>query len=258
MSRRYPSDNRGPLCTAIPAIGNGRVDLDAIVDALRAQKKPCSVLLQAGCHNPTGIDLTTEQWKALMPELQNCGSIVFLDIAYQGFADDPEVDAWALRTMTDAGITCLVSWSAAKNHSMYSLRAGLSALVVPDEETKHTVEAHYSMLTRGLWSAAPVTGQQVVARTQEQYHKEWLEDLSIVRTSLQRKRDALQKHLPSAFHAPLQGKGLFAILPLTLESILRLRSEQKVFVLDDGRMNIAGLPEERLEEFCEKVLRVYS
>lgn len=255
--------NHPPLCSAagipfeeVPAIIDGSVDIEVIIECIKKQQQPCAVLFQAGCHNPTGIDLTIDQWKQLLPVLQAYDVAVLLDLAYQGFADGPDEDVQSLHALIDANITCLVAWSAAKNHSIYSLRTGLCAIAVPDEETKRVVEEQYSTLTRGLWSTAPITGQQVVACTQNRHRKEWEHDLAVVRSTLQQKRTTLQKYLPAGFHASLEGKGLFAMLPLQKELILRLRNKHKVFLLDDGRINIAGIADERIEEFCKKVSAV--
>ena len=252
--------NHVPLCKnadiafeEFAALDEGKIQHDVIIDRIQKSPNPCAVLLQSGCTHPTGIDLTREQWSELIPVLQEKQCIVVLDFAYQGFGNDPEADAAPARMLLEAGIPILISWSASKNHSIYRLRTGLALANVSDQQTKELVEGYYSMLSRGLWSVASDFGQKVVTITQQSYEKEWLDDLAKVRDVLQKKRSALQTNLPSEFQSALNGNGMFAVLPLSMEQIESLRKDHHVFILDDGRMNIAGIREDRLAEFCEKV-----
>ena len=252
--------NYAPLCRMagisfqeVPVLEQNTMNHHAIMEWVKKTPGPCTVLLQAGCTNPTGIDLTETQWKELIPVLQEHECAVLLDFAYQGFGDEPEKDAQPAHALRKAGILTLIAWSASKNHSLYRYRTGMALTSVPDEETHAIVETNYSMLSRGLWSAAPVFGQHVVIQTQSAQKKEWLQDIAHVRGVLEQKRSVLRENLPDSFQSPLNGRGLFAMLPLTHDQILDLRSKHNVFVLDDGRVNIAGIPERRLKEFCEKV-----
>ncbi|MEK7590977.1 MAG: aminotransferase class I/II-fold pyridoxal phosphate-dependent enzyme [Patescibacteria group bacterium] len=255
--------NHAPLCRSagvafeeLAVLENGVVRCDVIIDWIRNTSGVRAILLQAGCTNPTGIDLSKDQWKEIMPVLKDSECIVLLDVAYQGFGSDPDTDAAPARGLVSEGIPVLISWSASKNHSVYRLRTGMALACVPDEHTRKRVEGHYSTLSRGLWSTAPDLGQSVVARTQSHHKKEWLDDLAHVRGTLERKRTVLRENLPEAFQAALGGIGMFATLPLSAEQITLLKTKHNVFILNDGRINIAGIPGERLEEFCEKIQTV--
>ncbi|MFA5799687.1 MAG: aminotransferase class I/II-fold pyridoxal phosphate-dependent enzyme [Candidatus Peribacteraceae bacterium] len=236
----------------------GKPSIGPLLEALRRRKsrRGFGVLLQVGCHNPTGLDLTPDAWKELAGFLAKEPCTALLDFAYQGFKGEPEEDARAVGVFLEAGVPTLISWSAAKNHSIYSLRTGLACAVVPDESTKRTVEGTYSMITRRLHSAAATFGQRVVARVQERYPDQWRADLRLARETMQRKRQRMKEHLPESLHSALAGYGMFAMLPLSGEQIIRLKEEHNVFLTLDGRINIAGIPLKRIEELCEKIMKV--
>ncbi|MDD5055339.1 MAG: aminotransferase class I/II-fold pyridoxal phosphate-dependent enzyme [Candidatus Peribacteraceae bacterium] len=256
--------NHPPPCVAaglavieVPYLENSIPTVQPLIEQLKKEKGDVGLLLQAGSHNPTGIDLENEQWADLVRAIKEKGNcIVLLDCAYQGLKHGVEKDVAMVHLFLRENIPTLVTWSAAKNHSIYALRPGLACAVVPDATTKSSVEGHYSRITRSIHSASSTVGQLVVARVQEHYKEEWLDDLKQVRTTLARKRKAMIELIPATCKAALRGFGMFAMLPLTQEQILRLKNEHNVFMTLDGRINIAGIPDARIGEFCAKVRKV--
>ncbi len=255
--------NHPPVCRAagirmidVPYLRDARPRIDELLDVIKRQTGPFSLLLQVGCHNPTGLDFTAEQWKEIVAALEGKQAIALLDFAYQGFIGEPEDDAKPIHLFIHAGIPSLISWSASKNHTIYGLRTGLACAVVKDAAMKATVEGHYSTLTRGIHSAASVFGQMIVARVQEAYRDEWLKDLREARGIIKSKRNAMIQALPPSFKNALDGEGMFAMLPLTAAQVGRLKKEQSVFMTDDGRINISGIPDARIGELGEKIARV--
>lgn len=253
--------NHPPPCVAagltvieVPYLENSIPTVQPLIEQLKKEKGDVGLLLQAGSHNPTGIDLTEDQWTELIEAIKEKGNcIALLDCAYQGLKHGIEQDVAMVHLFLEEGIPALVTWSAAKNHSIYALRPGLACAVVPDAKTKSTVEGHYSRITRSMHSSSSTVGQLVVARVQEHYKEAWLDDLKQVRTTLARKRKAMIDLIPAPCKAALRGFGMFAMLPLTQEQILQLKNEHKVYMTLDGRINIAGIPDVRIGEFCEKV-----
>lgn len=255
--------NHAPPCRAAgltimetPYVLNGRASIASILETIKKVKGPFGILLQVGCHNPTGLDLSLEDWKTLSETLRERDCIALLDIAYQGFIGEPETDAGPIEMFVRAGIPTLVTWSASKNHSIYGLRVGLAVAYVPSEALAATVEGHYSSITRMLHSASSTFGQAIVARVQEQFRAEWLQDLADARSILTKKRQLLMDGLPESCTPSLKGHGMFAQLPLTVDQINRLKTEHKVYMTLDGRINIAGIPERRIGELCEKIVKV--
>ena len=271
MSQKEPSiifptptwANHRQLCTEAgmrmiecPYVSGGKASIDGIVESLKKVPAPATILLHVGCHNPLGLDLSHEQWEELLPLISDHGAIALMDFAYQGFAATAEEDAWPVRRAAALGVTQLVSWSASKNHSLYSERVGLALTVAPHAAMQKTIEGHYMILTRKIHSASATFGQSVVARVQSHHRLEWEEDMKSARETMVEKRGALKRALPQEFSAALDGHGMFAVLPLTPEQIDRLKTELKVFLTRDGRINIAGIPLKRIGELAQKIARV--
>lgn len=255
--------NHPPVCKwaglqiiEAPYLENGKPSVDGVIETVKKQTKPFGILLQVGCHNPTGLDYDRAQWESLLDALRQKECVVLLDFAYQGFKAEPEEDALAIRLCRDRSLTTLVTWSASKNHSIYGLRTGLAAAFVTTETEKKTVEGTYSSISRGLHSAAPTFGQAIVALVQQRNEDAWRSDLKDARTVMRRKRALMLENLPPSFQDSLRGHGMFAMLPLSEAQVNRLKHEHKTFLLLDGRINIGGIPEVRIKELCENVAAV--
>lgn len=238
-------------------LDQGKPATDAIVRTLQSTSGKIAVLLQVSGHNPTGLDFTSGQWNELADAMERRNAVAFLDCAYQGLTADPESDALVPRLFAQRDIATLFAWSASKNHSIYGYRTGLAGAMVNDDETKRLIEGHYSDISGQLQSAAPAPGQAIVSIVQERLKEQWLGELESIRTLIARKRSDLTELLAmEEFSVALQGKGLFAKLPLDSAQLEKLRNEKKVFLLDDGRINIAGVPHARIGELADKILSV--
>ena len=248
-------DGFGMETLSLHAREKNRIQIGDIVDGwTESHGKKCALLLQAGCHNPTGRSWTAREWEELAAALAGSPHVVLLDCAYQGLGEGVEEDAAPTRILRQAGVPHIVAWSASKNHTAYGLRTGLVCAVASSEREREELEQHLMILARELHSAAPTPGQHIVAAVQARYGEAWRRELASLRTALGKKRALLQQAFPP-WSAQLEGRGLFTILPLAPEAIRALRKE-RVFLTDDGRMNIAGIPLGRMEEFCAKVRTV--
>ncbi len=239
-----------------PHVKDGKATIDGVLEALERTEGPLAVLLQTGCHNPTGLDRPPEEWNILAEALVKRGAIALLDTAYQGFADEPEKDMEPLRICLRAGVTVIGCWSASKNHSLYSERAGMAYAVTENDAEARKIEGLYSMITRTLHSAAATFGQSVVAEVQRSHADEWRRDIAAVRASLAGKREGLKAALPDDFAASLRSHGMFALLPLTPADVKKLREEHAFFCAGDGRINVAGIPLDRMAELGAAVRAV--
>ncbi len=226
---------------------NGKASIEPILETLEKTTGPRAVLLQTGCHNPTGLNYSLADWQTLAEALKKHDVIAFLDTAYQGFGTGPEEDMEPLRIFLKAGVTIVGSWSASKNHSLYSERTGLAYAVTENEPQKKQIEGLFMNITRTIHSAAATFGQSVVTEVQKNHADEWRRDLETVRVTLRKKRQALSEAIP-AFAEALKGEGMFASLPITQAQLLKLQSDHSVFFADGGRINIAGIPFARIPE----------
>lgn len=226
---------------------------DELLESIRSEKKPHLILLQAGCHNPTGRDFSADLWRVIAETITGTPHTVLLDTAYQGLGRGLSEDVEPIQILKNAGIPLLISWSASKNHSLYSFRTGLACAVTPDAKQKALVERHYGLIGRTMYSVAPTMGQHILVRVQEEYANTWRAELEAAKMMLDQKRIEMKKNLHESWHTHIDGDGMFTQLPLSADQVESLQ-KQNVFLTLDGRVNISGIPSERIPEFCKKIL----
>ena len=226
----------------------GGVKFDEMVAALKALPKNSVVLLHPCCHNPTGVDLSKEQWQALVPVIKEHELIAFLDIAYQGFGDSIEEDAYAIRLFAASGLTFFVSNSFSKNLSYYGERAGGLSAVCANAEEAERILGQLKLTIRKTYSSpayhvATVTSN--VMNTPE-LRAMWENEVTEMRVRIKAMRqklyDVLTAKVPSKdFSYLIKQRGMFSYTGLSPEQVDRLREEFAVYLVKSGRMCVAGL-----------------
>lgn len=226
----------------------GGLRFDAMREALRALPRRSVVLLHGCCHNPTGVDLTPAQWRALIPILTERELIPFVDIAYQGFGAGLEEDAQPLRELADAGLPVFVASSFSKNFSLYGERCGALSVVSPTVNEANLVLGQLQLTVRMNYSSPPVHGARVVCRVlaQPALRASWAMELQAMceRMSTMRSRlcDGLQRALPNHDFGYLRTqRGMFSYTGLTGAQVDALREQFAVYLLRSGRLCVAGL-----------------
>ena len=226
----------------------GGLRFDAMLDALKAAEKHSIVLLHACCHNPTGVDLTKEQWQALVPVLRERELIAFLDLAYQGYGDGIDEDAYAIRLLADEGLSFFVANSFSKSMSLYGERCGALSVVCPDAAQAVNVLGQMKATIRRNYSNPPMHGGQLVARvlSDPELRPMWEAEVVAMRDRIQLMRrklhDVLSAKLPGRdFSYFLTQRGMFSYTGLTAEQCDRLKEEFGVYLVRSGRMCVAGL-----------------
>ncbi|HDP7949869.1 aromatic amino acid transaminase [Escherichia coli] len=206
------------------------------------------VLLHPCCHNPTGADLTNDQWDAVIEILKVRELIPFLDIAYQGFGAGMEEDAYAIRAIASAGLPALVSNSFSKIFSLYGERVGGLSVMCEDAEAAGRVLGQLKATVRRNYSSPPNFGAQVVAAVlnDEALKASWLAEVEEMRTRILAMRQELVKVLSTEmpernFDYLLNQRGMFSYTGLSAAQVDRLREEFGVYLIASGRMCIAGL-----------------
>ncbi|EIY9332150.1 TPA: aromatic amino acid transaminase [Escherichia coli] len=206
------------------------------------------VLLHPCCHNPTGADLTNDQWDAVIQILKARELIPFLDIAYQGFGAGMEEDAYAIRAIASAGLPALVSNSFSKIFSLYGERVGGLSVLCEDAEAAGRVLGQLKATVRRNYSSPPNFGAQVVAAVlnDEALKASWLAEVEEMRTRILAMRQELVKVLSTEmpernFDYLLNQRGMFSYTGLSAAQVDRLREEFGVYLIASGRMCVAGL-----------------
>ena len=206
------------------------------------------VLLHPCCHNPTGADLTNDQWDAVIEILKARELIPFLDIAYQGFGAGMEEDAYAIRAIASAGLPALVSNSFSKIFSLYGERVGGLSVMCEDAEAAGRVLGQLKATVRRNYSSPPSFGAQVVATVLNDagLKATWQAEVDAMCAHILTMRQALVKVLSTEmpernFDYLLNQRGMFSYTGLSAAQVDRLREEFGVYLIASGRMCVAGL-----------------
>ncbi|WP_428483624.1 aromatic amino acid transaminase [Rhodopila sp.] len=242
---------------------NGGVRFDAMRRTLGALPAQGIVLLHACCHNPTGADLTQAQWTELAPILRDRALIPFLDLAYQGFADGIEADAFAVRLLADLGLGFVVTNSFSKSMSLYGERAGALSIVCGVNEEADRVLGQMKSTVRQNYSSPPVHAGQIVTRllTDPVLRTAWEHDLGQMRDRMTAMRIALHAALTrrvqhADFGYLLRQRGMFSYTGLTARQVDHLREEHAIYLLRSGRLCITGLNDTNIEAVAEAIAAV--
>ena len=206
------------------------------------------VVLQPCCHNPTGMDLARAQWRQLVPVLVQKRLIPFLDIAYQGFGEGIEDDAWEVRELAASGASFLLANSFSKNLALYGERCGGLSVVCPDEEQALGVLGQLKFAVRRNYSSPPTHGAQLVTRllADAQLSAEWYAEVARMRERMQ----AMRRQLHDVISARIAGRdfsylikqrGMFSYTGLSPQQVDALRERHAVYLVRSGRLCVAGL-----------------
>lgn len=194
------------------------------------------ILMHPCCHNPTGSDLTPEQWDEVTKVAKAQKLIPFLDIAYQGFAEGIEEDAYAIRAMVKAGLPVFVSNSFSKIFGIYGERAGGLSVICESQEERDRVLGQLKAGVRRLYSSPPSNGAKIVAQvlTNSEQKAQWLKEVEEMRVRILEMRtvlvDELKKALPEKnFDHLLKQRGMFSYTGFSKEQVARLKDEFAVY-----------------------------
>ena len=241
------------------------LDLKGMVEDIESAPANSIILLHACAHNPTGVDPTHEEWKAISEACKKGGHYVFFDMAYQGFASgDTDRDAFALRYFVDQGQPLCLAQSFAKNMGLYGERVGTFSIVCASEEEKKRVESQIKIIVRALYSNPPVHGARIAAEIlgDPALNSEWLVEVKGMADRIDWCRKALRGHLQNEFHSKRNWShitsqiGMFCYTGLSPEQVERLTKEFHVYLTKDGRISMAGITEANIRHLAEAMHKV--
>ena len=233
---------------------SGTIDFAAMMLALQDAASGDVVLLHGCCHNPTGADLSSEQWHSLLAMLADRQLIPLVDLAYQGLGQGLNADACATRALLEGMPEALVAYSCDKNFGLYRERVGALWVKAASPDAIVAVRDNMLVLARSLWSMPPDHGAAVVRVVLDDpvLAADWKAELENMRLRIAGLRAALAQ--ADARLAPLADQhGMFAMLPLTREAVLDLRASHGIYMADSGRINIAGLCRETVAPFVAAI-----
>jgi aspartate/tyrosine/aromatic aminotransferase len=234
-----------------------QIRFDAMMAAIGAARPGDVVLLHGCCHNPTGADLSDEQWDEVTRAVAERGLIPFVDIAYQGLGKGLEGDSRGLRSILAACDEVLVAQSCDKNFSVYRDRVGCLFVKTGSREASATAMGHVLQIAREMWSMPPDHGGAVVRTVLEDagLTADWRVELEEMRARIVSIRERLAAADPRLAFIRDQ-MGMFSMLPLSLEQVLELREKHAIYMADSGRFNVLGMADNAVDRFVAAVIEV--
>ncbi|MGE8420448.1 MULTISPECIES: amino acid aminotransferase [Pseudomonas] len=237
-----------------PYVGaDNRLNVSGMLAALEMAPKGDVVLLHACCHNPTGFDLSQDDWRAVLEVVRRRELLPLIDFAYQGFGDGLHEDAWAVRLFAAELPELLITSSCSKNFGLYRDRTGALLVCSHDAEKLLDVRSQLALLARNLWSTPPDHGAAVVAQIlgDAALKQLWVEEVEAMRQRIAELRiglvEALAPHgLSERFAHIAAQRGMFSYTGLSPEQVKQLRERHSVYMVGTGRANIAGADAARL------------
>ncbi len=235
--------------------GQGAVRFEDMLDALRSGEPGDIALLHGCCHNPTGADLDAGQWREVAKVVAERGLIPFVDIAYQGFGRGLDEDAFGVRLMLDTCDEVIIAQSCDKNFSVYRDRVGSLWIKSPSRETTANAMMLVYQIAREMWSMPPDHGAACVRIVLDdpELKERWLVELAAMRDRINAVRQGIAAADPRLAFIGRQF-GMFSMLPLSKEQVLKLRSDHAIYMAESGRFNVVGMSDAALDRFIAAVV----
>ena len=239
------------------------VRFDAMVEFLNTLAPRTIIVLHACCHNPTGADLSPEQWQKLLEVLRERELLPFLDIAYQGFARGIDEDGVVVRQFAQSGMPVLIASSFSKSFSLYGERVGALTIIDSNPDESARVLSQLKRVIRANYSTPPTHGGAVVTTvlTTPELRASWIEELTEMRERIRKMRaalvDRLRAHGASRdFSFVLRQNGMFSYSGLTAEQVNRLREEFHIYAVSTGRICVAALNSRNVDYVAKAITKV--
>ena len=237
------------------------VDFDSMVSDLSRAKAGDVILLHGCCHNPTGANLNKQQWQVITDLLNKNGATPMIDLAYQGFGDGLEEDAYATRLIAESVPETVIASSCSKNFGIYRERAGLLMVVTHDSSRRNINQSMLAFLNRQNYSFPPDHGSRLVSvvLNDTDLRSDWMSELEDIRNSLLNLRVQLSNELQKLsgsdrFSFIASHRGMFSRLGATPEQVEKMRKEFGIYMVSDSRFNVAGLNYETVPALAKAII----
>lgn len=219
------------------------------------------VILHGCCHNPTGVDLTVDDWQDVLAIIKEKQLIPFIDIAYQGFGHGIEEDAFAVRLFAESGINFLVSSSFSKSFSLYGERVGALSLITDSVEQAKKVLSQIKRVIRTNYSNPPTYGAMIVSKVlnKPELYKMWENELKEMRERIKKMRKLMVEQLSSTkqdFAFIAKQCGMFSYSGLTSTQVDELRTKFGIYAVATGRICVAALNNKNIELVTDAISKI--
>ncbi|MFL2554288.1 MAG: aromatic amino acid transaminase [Candidatus Rariloculaceae bacterium] len=221
------------------------------------------VLLHGCCHNPSGADLSREQWLELTELFERRGIVPFIDFAYLGMGQGIDEDAFGVRLMAERLPEVVIVTSCSKNFGLYRERVGAVSIVSKDAQAATLALNNASNIARGIYSMPPDHGAAIVAEIlcDDELRPLWIAELSEMRDRLNDLRCLLanklqERNAPYDFSFIAQEHGMFSFLGISKEQVIRLREEFHIYLVESSRINVAGVNQANVDTIADAIVAV--
>lgn len=241
----------------------GTLRFDAMASYLGGLGPGDLVLLHGCCHNPCGVDLDQGQWHAVLELAQQRGFTPFIDLAYQGFGDGLDEDAYGVRLLAEGLPEVILATSCSKNFGLYRERTGALTLLSGDSKVEATTRSQLLNVIRGIYSMPPAHGSAIVETilTDAALRADWERELAQMRDRINGLRQLLVERFAvrgdgGRFEFIERQRGMFSFLGISPKQVESLRNDHAIYMVDSSRMNVAGASHENVDRFCDAVMSV--
>jgi aromatic-amino-acid transaminase len=236
------------------------LDFNGMLETLKRLPARSIVVLHACCHNPTGVDLSSEQWSLVIDVVRRAELVPFLDFAYQGFGQSLEDDAYAVRAFTEAGIPCLIASSFSKSFALYRERVGALTITTTGAEESKRLLSQVKRIIRTNYSSPPSHGAQLVALTlaDAELRRSWEAELSEMRQRILQMREKfvaklIEKGVEQDFSFIKNQQGMFSYSGLTPDQVKALREKYSLYIVGTGRICLAAMNDKNIDYICNAI-----
>ena len=236
--------------------GQGAIRFEDMLASLGSAAPGDVALLHGCCHNPTGAELNEDQWREVARVVSQRGLIPFIDIAYQGFGRGLDEDAFGVRLMLETCDDVVIAQSCDKNFSVYRDRVGSLWIKTASVEGTATAKAHVFQIARQMWSMPPDHGAAAVhiILDDPQLREQWVAEVAVMRDRINALRQRIASADPRLAFIGRQF-GMFSMLPLSKEQVLKLREDHAIYMAESGRFNVVGLSDAQVDRFIAAVVQ---
>jgi len=239
------------------------IKVDEMLEGLRAAPKGDLVLFHACCHNPSGLDPSEEQWRAITEVVVERELVPFIDMAYQGFAKNLDDDAFAIRHLASQVPEMMVTSSCSKNFGLYRDRVGTLSVLADGPSSLPVLASHLSSYVRTLYSMPPDHGAAIVSiiLNDDDLRAQWRAEVVEMRDRMRDMRvllhDALKAKAPDRdFSHLVRANGMFCFLGVSTEQVGRLKKDYGIYMVGSSRINVAGITAENVDYLASSIAAI--
>ncbi len=242
---------------------NKTLKFDEMLASLSHVQADDVVLLHACCHNPSGMDLNNEQWQKIVDLAEYVGFTPLIDMAYQGFGDGLEEDAYGVRLMADRVQEMILCTSCSKNFGLYRERIGACTIIGKDGVTSDIASSVLLNVVRGIYSMPPAHGAAIVETIlgSDELRQQWYEELAVMRNRINGNRQLLvdkikEQGVERDFSFIARQKGMFSFLGITPEQVEQLQNKHSIYMVGSSRISIAGISNSNVDYLAKSIASV--